>query len=86
MAAAEAGADVISGTFLGLGERTGNTPLEAGDPHARRGRQLRASTSTDPPVLRRACSLRFDALFPIACRCSEQAFADPDGDGTRPRC
>lgn len=28
LAAVEAGADLISGTFLGIGERTGNTPLE----------------------------------------------------------
>lgn len=28
MAAAEAGAEIISGTFLGVGERAGNTPLE----------------------------------------------------------
>lgn len=28
LAAAEAGADALSGSFLGIGERTGNTPLE----------------------------------------------------------
>jgi 2-isopropylmalate synthase len=79
IAAVEAGADVVSGTFLGLGERTGNASLEQVIAYLYQAGSRRFRVDLLPELAARLAEVTGQAIPPTAPIVGMQAFATTAG-------